>query len=61
MTLSHKVMEEAMTEPSDLLLGRSTYEMFSGGFSNAAADNPIAKKLNDAKKFVVTSTLQELE
>lgn len=56
-----QVMEEAMAEPYDLLLGRSTYEMFSGGFSNAATDNPVANKLNNARKFVVTSTLKELE
>ncbi len=55
-----QVMHEAMAKPYDLLLGRATYEMFATGFSDAPADNPVADKLNAAKKYVVTSKLTKL-
>ncbi|MEL6106440.1 MAG: dihydrofolate reductase family protein [Planctomycetota bacterium] len=51
-----QVMREAMSEPYDLLLGRRTYDSFAGAFAEADEEaNPVAKKLNDARKFVVTS------
>ncbi len=55
-----QVGREAMAEPYDLLLGRTTYEIFASSFANSASDNPIAEKLNNAKKYVVTSTLKQL-
>ncbi len=61
----NEVMEhvgrEAMAEPYDLLLGKTTYESFASFFSNAGSDNPTAEKLNNAKKYVVTSSLKELQ
>ncbi len=54
-----QVVQEAMAEPYDLLLGRITYEIFASSFANSG-DNPTAAKLNKAKKFVVTSTLKDL-
>ena len=56
-----QVMREAMAEPYDLLLGRTTYELFAPYFTNAGDDDPVAKKLNNATKYVVTSTLDTLE
>ena len=56
-----QVGKEAMAEPYDLLLGRKTYEIFASGFADAPNDNPVAKKLNTAKKYVVTSTLEKLQ
>lgn len=56
-----QVMREAMASPYDLLLGRKTYELFAPSWSNASSDNPIARILNSATKYVVTSTLDELE
>ena len=56
-----QVGREAMAEPYDLLLGRSTYETFASSFANADIESPVAKKLNSAKKFVVTSSLKKLE
>lgn len=50
-----QVMRVAMAEPYDLLLGRTTYDLFSSAFSNAPDDNPVAAKLNQATKHVVTS------
>jgi dihydrofolate reductase len=55
-----QVTREAMAEPYDLLLGRTTYDMFASGFSNAGNDDPVANKLNNATKYVVTSTQDEL-
>lgn len=54
-----QVMEEAMAQPYDLLLGRATYETFAASFASADALDPTARKLNDAEGFVVTSTLEE--
>ena len=56
-----QVMREAMAAPYDLLLGRRTYETFAASFSNTENDNPVANKLNNATKFVATSTLSKLE
>jgi len=56
-----QVMREAMSDPYDLLLGRKTYELFAPNWSDAPSDNPVAMKLNNATKYVVTSTLNELE
>lgn len=56
-----QVGKEAMAEPYDLLLGRNTYEAFASGFADAPSDNPVAEKLNNAKKYVVTSTLKKLQ
>ena len=54
-----QVTEEAMAAPYDLLLGRKTYEIFAA-YWPGAGDNPIANKLNNATKFVATSTLSKL-
>ncbi len=50
-----QVMQEAMSQPYDLLLGRKTYEIFASHFPNADENNPIAQKLNKAIKYVVAS------
>jgi len=55
-----QVRREAMNGPYDLLLGRTTYELFATSFSNSSNNSPDAERLNGAKKFVVTSTLNEL-
>ena len=48
-----QVGEEAMASPYDLLLGRKTYELF--------ASAPKSLQMNDARKYVVTSSLDELD
>ena len=48
-------MRFAMAEPYDLLLGRTTYDLFASTFPSAPSDNPVANQLNNATKFVVTS------
>ena len=55
-----QVEEEAMAQPFDLLFGRKTYESFAAYWPNV--DNSAhADKLNNATKYVATSTLSELE
>jgi dihydrofolate reductase len=54
-----QVMGEAMSKPFDLLLGRKTYDIFAAYWPNAT-DNPGAKPLNDATKYVVSRKKPEL-
>ena len=54
-----QVNEEAMAVPYDLLLGRKTYESFAAYWPNVSND-PHADKLNNATKYVATSTLSDL-
>jgi dihydrofolate reductase len=55
------VMTEQMKEPFDLLLGRKTYELFAAYWPHMGANEPGAKELNSAKKFVVSTTLKKLD
>lgn len=55
-----QVGREAMAEPYDLLLGRTTYNILASSFANSDIDNPVAKKMNSAKKYVVTSRADDL-
>lgn len=48
------VMTEAMGVPFDLVLGRRTYDIFAAFWPNAGAENPGAKPLNDATKYVAS-------
>jgi len=53
-----QVEREAMGAPYDLLLGRTTYELFASSFSGSDGSDgsdSISQKLNAAKKFVVTT------
>jgi dihydrofolate reductase len=54
-----QVMGEAMGGSFDLLLGRKTYEIFAAHWPYAK-DEPFAARLNDATKYVVSSTLKTL-
>ena len=53
-----QVGREAMAAPYDLLLGRKTYEIFAAFFTS---DDNAANPMNNATKFVVTSTLDKLD
>jgi len=53
-----KVMEEQMSRPFDLLLGRKTYEIFAGYWPHNEDKWP---GINSAKKYVVSNSLVQLE
>jgi dihydrofolate reductase len=53
-------MGEAMSRPFDLLLGRKTYEIFAAHWPHAG-DDPAAKALNTATKYVASRTLDKVE
>ena len=55
-----KVMDEWMSPPFDLLLGRKTYEIFAA-FWPQATEEQGAKPLNDATKYVASRTLSSPE
>lgn len=55
-----QVATEAMAEPYDLLLGRKTYEMFADHLSKSDDQEGESSKLNSAKKYVVTNSLENL-
>jgi dihydrofolate reductase len=54
-----QVMGESMAKPSELLLGRKTYEIFAAHWPYIK-DDPVADKLNSVKKYVVSGTLDEV-
>ena len=54
------VMGEAMSTPFDLVLGRKTYEIFAAHWPHVT-DDPAAKRLNDATKYVASRTLRSLD
>ncbi|MDQ3985919.1 MAG: dihydrofolate reductase family protein [Actinomycetota bacterium] len=55
-----QIMGEYMSRPFDLVLGRKTYEIFAAHWPHVA-DDPAAKALNDATKFVASRTLRSLD
>jgi dihydrofolate reductase len=54
-----RVIGEIMAGDFDMLLGRRTYEIFSGYWPHAG-DNPIANAFNRAGKYVVTRSMRPL-
>jgi dihydrofolate reductase len=48
-----------MAAADTVLLGRRTYEEFAGFWPNQSDDDPIAATLNNARKVVVSTTLEE--
>lgn len=57
-----KTMNEQMGHPFELLLGRRTYEIFAAYWPYVSTtDDPIAAGINNAKRYVASRTLTELE
>jgi len=48
------VMGEQMGHPFDLLLGRTTYDLFAAYWPRVGDDNPGAPAINRARKYVVS-------
>ena len=55
------VMGEQMEMPFDLLLGRKTYDIFAARWPRIGKEDPVASKLNSARKYVVSTTLRKPE
>jgi dihydrofolate reductase len=55
-----QVMGEAMSMPFDLVLGRKTYDIFAAHWPHGT-DDPGAKPLNDATKYVASRSHPALE
>ena len=55
-----QIMGEAMSVPFDLVLGRKTYDIFAAYWPHAT-DQPGAKPLNDATKYVASRSRPTLE
>ena len=55
-----QVMGDAMSVPFDLVLGRRTYDIFAAYWPHAT-DQPGAKPLNDATKYVASRSHPKLE
>jgi dihydrofolate reductase len=51
-------IEPYFARPADLLLGRRTYEIFAAHWPYA--DDPMAEPLNNAHKYVASTTLDEV-
>jgi len=55
-----QIMGKAMSTPFHLVLGRKTYEIFAAHWPHAT-DDPGAKPLNEAAKYVASRTLRSLD
>jgi dihydrofolate reductase len=55
-----QAMGETFAKRPELLLGRKTYEIFAAYWPNAR-DEPGADNLNNAKKYVVSRTLDKVD
>ena len=55
-----QIMGNFMSKPFDLLLGRKTYEIFAAHWPDNK-DDPTADLLNEAKKYVVSKSLNKTE
>jgi dihydrofolate reductase len=59
-----ETMDRFTSKPFDLLLGRRTYEIFAAFWPEALGDpvqGTMAKKLNDATKYVASKTMRKAE
>lgn len=55
----NQLMGEAMSQPSEILLGRKTYEIFAAHWPYST--EPGADQLNAAKKYVASRTLDKVD
>ena len=56
---SGEIMGAWMTPPFEIVLGRKTYEIFAAHWPHT--DDPGAKELNEARKYVASRTLESVD
>lgn len=57
--VSGKLIQEFMTTPFEMLLGRNTYNIFASYWPNHPEIELVAKPFNSTKKYVVSNTITE--
>ncbi|MEO3875385.1 dihydrofolate reductase family protein [Nonomuraea sp. B12E4] len=55
------VVEAGMRSAAAMLMGRRLYEEWSSYWTSTDSDPEVAKALNDTRKYVVSSTLQQAD
>jgi dihydrofolate reductase len=56
-----KQMDEWFSGMQDMLLGRTTYEIFYGSWPKMLGDDPVSQAMNFKKKYVASRTLTSVE
>lgn len=54
-------MGKGMAAPSDMLFGRRTWTDFIGAWAHASDGNPFTAHLNAVRKYVVSTTLDDVD
>jgi dihydrofolate reductase len=54
-------MDAWFTDAQDLLLGRTTYEIFYASWPKMISDDQVSQKINFNKKYVASRTLSDVE
>lgn len=57
----HRRAAENLRRADALLFGRVTYEMMESAFRSPQGDDPFARMIDTAKKYVVSSTLSQVD
>ena len=57
---TNKIIEDFMTAPFEMLLGKRTYEIFAAYWPNHPEKELVAKPFNSTKKYVVSDAPMEL-
>ncbi|SDM51623.1 dihydrofolate reductase family protein [Nonomuraea jiangxiensis] len=55
------VVEEGLQSAAAMLMGRTLYDEWSSYWTSTDTDPEVAKSLNDARKYVVSSTLERAD
>lgn len=58
--VSGKMIQEFMSTPFEMLLGRNTYNIFASYWPNHPEIELVAKPFNSVKKYVVSNTIAEV-
>jgi dihydrofolate reductase len=54
-------LAKGMAKPGDMLFGRRTWQDFTTAWGHATDDNPFTTHMNAATKYVVSTTLEDVD